>query len=309
MRANASHHVGLIVAYCVAALSIEERAAVNVCVDRTGGTCKLSLRHSSSPSEVAVVARIALTRMVSRALGRCELTHLARREINVDLARTQHAAYADALRDAGCDVLQLPEKPDLADSVFVEDTVIMLEQVAVLTRPGAASRRAEIESMAIALAPFREVRRIAAPATLDGGDVLRLDRVLHVGASARSNADGMKQLALLVAPFAYRVQTVPLHGCLHLKSAVTQIAANLLLFNPDWVDARHFPGYHTVAVDPSEPFAANSLLVGNRLLYSAAFPRTAEVLRRAGVHVDSLDMSETEKAEGGVTCCSVIFDA
>ena len=255
------------------------------------------------------MARIAMTRVVSRALERCELTHLARHEINVDLARTQHAAYEDALRDAGCDVRQLPEQPDLADSVFVEDTVIVLDKVAVLTRPGAASRRAEIESMAIALAPFREVRRIAAPATLDGGDVLRLDRVLYVGESARSNAEGIEQLALLVAPFDYRVQAVPLHGCLHLKSAVTQVAADLLLFNPDWVDARHFPGYRTVAVDPTEPFAANSVWVGNQLLYSASFPRTADVLRRAGVDVHSLDMSETEKAEGGVTCCSVIFEA
>jgi dimethylargininase len=253
------------------------------------------------------MAAVAITRAVSRALARCELTHLERREIDVDLARVQHAAYERALRAAGCDVRQLQEQPELADSVFVEDTAIVLDEVAVLTRPGAESRRGEIESMAAALAPWREVRRIEAPATLDGGDVLRLDRVLYVGASARSNAAGMAQLAQLVAPFNYRVQAVPLHGCLHLKSAVTQVAAQVLLCNPAWVDARHFPGYRLLAVDPAEPFAANAVWVGDRLLYSASFPRTADRLRQAGIEVRALDMSETEKAEGGVTCCSVIF--
>ena len=254
------------------------------------------------------MARIAITRKVSRALKHCELTHLERTEINLELARTQHAAYESALRDAGCDVRQLQEQADLPDSVFVEDNAIVLDQVAVLTRPGAESRRGEIESMATALAPFREVRRIEAPATLDGGDVLRLDRVLYVGASARSNAEGIEQLARLVAPFDYHVQAVPLHGCLHLKSAVTQVAPGLLLFNPDWVAARHFPGYRTIAVASADQFAANSVWVGDRLLYSTSFPRTADMVRRAGVDVCLLNMSETEKAEGGVTCCSVIFD-
>ena len=267
------------------------------------------LRRFTLITEVATVARIAITRAVSRALERCELTHLERCQIDLELARTQHAAYEQALRDAGCDVHQLQEQPDLPDSVFVEDNVIVLDRVAVLTRPGAASRRGEIASMATAMAPWRQVLRVEAPGTLDGGDVLRLDRVLFVGTSARSNAEGMAQLTRLVTPFAYRVQAVPVTGCLHLKSAITQVAPGLLLFNPDWVEARHFPGYRTIAVDPTEPFAANAVWVGNRLLYSAAFPRTADILRRAGLDVHLVDMSETAKAEGGVTCCSVIFDA
>jgi dimethylargininase len=253
--------------------------------------------------------RIAMTRAVSRALERCELTHLERRAIDVDLARTQHAAYEQALRDAGCDVRQLPEQPGLADSVFVEDTAVVLEDVAVLTRPGAGSRRAEIDSMAEALAQFRQLLRIEAPATLDGGDVLQLDRVLHVGASSRSNADGIGQLRQRVAPFGYRVEAVPLHGCLHLKSAVTRVAPDLLLVNPDWVDARHFPGHRTLAVDPAEPFAANAIRIGDTLLYSASFPATADRLRQAGIDVRLVDMSETEKAEGAMTCCSIIFEA
>lgn len=255
------------------------------------------------------MGRIAITRAVSRAMQRCELTHMARSAIDLALARTQHAAYERALRDAGCDVRQLPEQPELADSVFVEDTAVVLDEVAVLTRPGAMSRRGEIDSMAEALAPLRELLRIEAPATLDGGDVLRLDRVLHVGASSRSNAEGIAQLRRLVAPFGYRVEAVPLRGCLHLKSAVTRVAPDLLLVNPDWVDARRFPGHRTLAVDQAEPFAANSVLIGNRLLYSASFPRTADRLRQAGVDVRTVAMSETEKAEGAMTCCSVVFDA
>ncbi len=252
--------------------------------------------------------RIAITRAVSRALERCELTHLARRAIDLDLARRQHAAYERALRDAGCDVRQLPEQPGLADSVFVEDTAVVLDEVAVLTRPGAESRRDEVDSMAEALAPFRELLRIEAPGTLDGGDVLRLDRVIHVGASSRSNAEGIEQLRQRLAPFGYRVEAVPLRGCLHLKSAATRVASDLLLVNPDWVDARHFPGYRTLAVDPDEPFAANAILAGSTVLYSASFPRTADRLRQAGIAVRRVDMSETEKAEGAMTCCSVVLD-
>lgn len=150
--------------------------------------------------------------------------------------------------------------------------------------------------------------RIAAPGLLDGGDVLRLGRVLYVGASARSNAEGIGQLRQLVAPFDYRVEAVPLDGCLHLKSAVMQVAEDLLLSNPDWVDVAHFPGYRTIGVDPGEPFGANSVWLGDRVVYAASFSHTATILRDAGIDLRLVDMSETEKAEGGVTCCSVIFE-
>ena len=255
------------------------------------------------------MSRIAITRAISRALERCELTHLERRAIDVDLARKQHAAYVDALRDAGCEVHELAELAEFPDSVFVEDTVVVLDNVAVLTRPGATSRQGEVDSMSSALAPFRERVSIVAPATLDGGDVLRLGQVVYVGESARSNSEGIEQLRQLVTPFGYTVKAVRLVGCLHLKSAVTQVASDLLLINPEWVEARHFPGYRTMNVDPDEPFAANAVWIGDRVLYSASFPRTAELLRNAAIDVDVLDMSETEKAEGGVTCCSVIFEA
>lgn len=255
------------------------------------------------------MARIAITRAVSRALERCELTHLPRRPIDLALARRQHAAYEQALRDAGCEVCQLPERPDQPDSVFVEDTAIVLDEVAVITRPGAESRRGEVESMAAALRGLREIVRIEPPGTLDGGDVLRLERTLYVGTSTRSSGEGIAQLGRLLAPFDYRVVAVPLQGCLHLKSAATQVAPGQVLMNPDWVNADCFPGWEPIVVDPVEPHAANALLVGNALVYPASCPRTAGKLRAFGIDVRSVDMSETEKAEGAVTCCSVIVAA
>ncbi|TAN04333.1 MAG: dimethylargininase [Rhodanobacteraceae bacterium] len=255
------------------------------------------------------MTRVAITRAVSRALGHCELSHLPRRPIDLALARRQHEAYEQALRELGCEVRQLAEQPDQPDSVFVEDTAIVLDEVAVITRPGAVSRRGEVASMAEALSGLRELARIEAPGTLDGGDVLRLGRVLYVGTSARSNAEGIAQLARALTPFGYRVEATPLHDCLHLKSAVTQVAEDRLLLNPAWIEARQFPGWKTVAVDPAEAHAANALRVGSAVIHPASCPRTARALRELGIDVRSVDMSETEKAEGGVTCCSVILEA
>ncbi|MBN8734927.1 MAG: dimethylargininase [Xanthomonadales bacterium] len=263
-----------------------------------------STRHS----EPTTIAHVAITRAVSRALEHCELTHLARRPIDLGLARHQHVAYEQALREAGCEVRQLAEQPWHPDSVFVEDTIVALDEGAVVTRPGAPSRRGEVASMAAALEGLRTLLRIQPPGTLDGGDVLRLDRVLYVGASARSNAEGIAQLGRLLAPFGYRVEAVPLRDCLHLKTAVTQVAADRLLLNPAWVDADRFAGWESVPIDPAEPHAANALRVGGAVIYPVSCPRTAAALRKLGIDVRSVDMSETEKAEGGVTCCSVILE-
>lgn len=212
------------------------------------------------------------------------------------------------LREVGCEVRQLPEQPDWPDSVFVEDTAIVLDEVAVSTRPGALSRRAEVASVADALAEFREVLTTEAPATLDGGDVLRLGKRLYVGASSRSNRGGIAQLGGLLAPFGYRVEGVAIEGCLHLKSAVTQVTDDLLLVNAERVDPRAFSGWHSIACDPAEPDAANALRMGDRVILSASWPRTAARLRQAGIDVHTVAMSEMEKAEGAVTCCSLIVE-
>jgi dimethylargininase len=253
--------------------------------------------------------KIAITRPVSPALDHCELSFLPRNPIDIRLAVTQHDAYQQALKTCDCTVQVLPMEPELADSVFVEDTAIVLDEVAVITHPGAVSRRAEVDSVAAMVGKYRELVRITSPATLDGGDVLRLGRTLYVGISARSSRSGIEQLSRLLTRFDYQVKAVPLHGCLHLKTAVTQVALDLLLINPEWIDASQFAGMRALHVVQSEPHAANALMIGDKVIYPESHPRTHEQLIRHGIEVISVDMSETEKAEGGVTCCSLIFDA
>jgi dimethylargininase len=193
--------------------------------------------------------------------------------------------------------------------VFVEDTAIVLDEIAVITHPGAQSRRAETASVASALGKYRVLARIEAPGTLDGGDVLRVDRTLYVGVSSRSNHAAVEQLDTLLSRFGYRLRAVPVRGCLHLKSAVTQVAPGMLLINPQCVDREHFAGMELVAMDAAEPLGANALLIGHTVIYPASNRATAARLRRHGVHVLTVDVSEMEKAEGAVSCCSLIFSA
>jgi dimethylargininase len=250
---------------------------------------------------------IAITRCVSPAMARCELTHVERSEIDLQRAGLQHRRYQQALRALGCELVELPAEPDLADSVFVEDVAVVLDEVAIMTRPGAESRRAESASVAAVLSGYRKVLTLTSPATLDGGDVLRLGRDILVGASGRSNAEGLVQLQNALAPFGYRVRRVPIRGCLHLKSAVTEVADGILLLQPEWVDAAEFPGLRIIEVDRREPHAANALRVGSGLIYPDCFPRTLQRLRAVGIEPVLVDVSELQKAEGAVTCCSLLL--
>lgn len=250
---------------------------------------------------------IAVTRDISPSMGQCELTFLERVEIDIPLARVQHAAYEKALIQAGCQVVSLPVEADLPDSVFVEDAAIVLDEVAVITRPGAESRRTETASVAKALQAYRQLISIEAPGTLDGGDVLCLDKKIFVGSSSRSNRAGIDLLSAGLSRFGYQVIPVPVSGCLHLKSAVTQVGPDTLLINRAWVDPGFFPGYQFVDVDPREPAGANALMVGKQLIYSASHPYTCERLENYGYPVIRVDVSEVEKAEGAVTCCSLIL--
>ena len=253
--------------------------------------------------------RIAFIRDVSPSLESCELSYQARVAIDLDLARRQHRRYAETLEALGCRVETLPPLPDNPDAVFVEDTAVVLDEIAVITRPGAESRRAEVDSSAAALARYKKLAYIEAPGTLDGGDVLTVGRMLYVGLSARSNHAGIGQLRAHLEPYGYNVASVALKGCLHLKTAATEVAPGLLLINPGWVDKSAFRGVDFIEVDPAEPFAANAVLVDGALVYPASFPRTCARLESRGIQVHTVDMSETEKAEGGVTCCSLLFQA
>jgi dimethylargininase len=251
---------------------------------------------------------LALTRPVSPSLANCELTHLARQPIDIPRAIQQHAAYEQLLKSLGATVRQLPAAPDLPDAVFIEDTAVVLDEVAVIARPGAPSRRPETPAVAKVLAEYRPLCHIEPPATLDGGDVLRVGRTLYVGRSSRTSDEAIRQLRQLLEPLSNRVVPVEVTGCLHLKSAATLIADGLLLVNPAWLPNDAFPDLDHLAIDPAEPLAANALRIGDTVVYPGHFPRTLDRIRQHGLRVATIDCTELAKAEGAVTCCSLIVD-
>jgi dimethylargininase len=254
----------------------------------------------------------AYTRDVSPAVADCLLTHLDRQPICPDRAAAQHRSYERALERAGYDVRRLPDLPDHADGVFVEDTAIILGEHAVITRPGAAARRPEVESTAAALAEHFTVHRLSR-GMLDGGDVLRIGKRLYVGQSRRTDCAGIVNLAGLAGRLGYEVVEVPHDKCLHLKTGATyagpdSAGRDVVLINPDWIDSGAFEDVFLLPSHPAEAFGANSLRAGEQLIMPASSPRTAERLRALGFDVDEVDIGELEKAEAGLTCMSLIAE-
>ena len=243
---------------------------------------------------------------MSPTLAACELTHLERRPIDVARAAAEHAAYEDALRALGASVVRAAPAPELPDAVFVEDAAVVLDEVAMIARPGAPVRRAETASVAEALRRYRTLAAVAAPATLDGGDVLHIGRTLYVGISSRTTREAVEQLGRLLRPWDYRIVGVAITGCLHLKSAVTEVGEGLLLANPRWVNAAGFAPLEVLPVCEEEPGAANALRLGGAVIFPDHYPLTARRLADAGVAVLPVPCREIAKAEGGVTCCSLI---
>ena len=259
--------------------------------------------------------KIAITRRVSPAINQCELTHLAREPIDYERACAQHKQYEDALRSLGMEVISLDAEPDLPDSVFVEDVALVLDECAIMLNPGATSRRPEVASVEKTLAPYRDIFRIQPPGTVDGGDILTVGRTVYVGISSRSTEEAIEQMKAILEPrnlkvtSGYEVRAVRVTGCLHLKSAVTQVSENTLLINPEWVSKEAFPGMQFIEVDLSEPYAANAVLVDDTIIYPSSFPKTQKKLEEAGIRMIIVDANELAKAEGAVTCCSLIFKA
>jgi len=251
---------------------------------------------------------IAITRAVSPAIDSCELTHIARQPIDFDKAAAQHRQYEACLAELGASVVSLPAEPELPDSMFVEDPAVVVDEVAILTRLGAPSRRKETESLAPVLARYRPLRRIAEPATLEGGDVMRAGMTLFVGHSSRTNRAGIEQLRNELAPFGYSVKAVEVRGCLHLKSACSYLGDATVLANRAWIDGTPLGGLKIIDVPPEEPRAANVLALGGTIVVPAAFPRTAALLERLGYNVRTLDISELMKAEAGLTCSSILLE-
>lgn len=251
----------------------------------------------------------ALTRAVSPTMGSCELTYLSRQTIDIAKAMEQHERYKRCLADLGVRVISLPAEAAMPDAVFVEDPVVVVDEVAIIARTGAESRRKEAAGLAEALTPFRPLRYLREPATLEGGDVLRVGSTIFVGLSPRTNEAGISQLAAEIEPFGYVVRSVPVRECLHFKTACSYLGDETLLVNRAWLDTAPLDGWKLIDVADDEPWAANALRIGETVLFPASFPHTEAVLRRAGLRVQPLDLSELQKAEGSVTCMSVIFES
>jgi dimethylargininase len=250
----------------------------------------------------------AITRGVSPAIVNCELTFMDRSPIDLAKAQAQHCAYEQLLEKFGAHVRSLPAEKDLPDSMFVEDPAIVLDEIAVIFPLGTASRRPEAESLARELARYRQLVYVQLPGTGEGGDILRVGNKLYAGLSTRTNEEGVRQLQSIVK-FGCSVTAVPVTGCLHLKSAVTSLGNNTLLANREWFDASRIEGYEWIDVAPEEPHAANALAFGNTVILPASFPRTRARIEARGFEVVSLDISELQKAESGLTCSSLLFEA
>src|SRR5712692_7226802 len=249
----------------------------------------------------------AITRAVSPAIVHCELSFIDRQPIDLAVAQKQHHAYENLLGKLGARVISLPAEPDLPDSMFVEDPAIVLDELAVILPLGTETRRREATSLTQALAKFRKLEYVTLPGTLEGGDVLRLDRKIFVGLTRRSNAEGIRQLAAILAPYNYEVIAIPVTGCLHLKSAVTHLGRNTLLANRAWFDTTPLAGHEWIDVDPAEPHAANALALGGTIIFPASFPRTRAQIEARGFSVITIDISALQKAESGLTCSSLLF--
>jgi dimethylargininase len=251
----------------------------------------------------------AITRSVSPALADCELSFIPRQPIDMEKARAQHHAYEEALAKLGARVISLAAEPELPDSMFVEDPAIVLEDVAIICPLGTETRRKEAPSLASALEKFRKLAYVKLPGLLEGGDVLRVGRHLFPGITQRTNPEGIRQLAVIAEHHGYDVTAITVTGCLHLKSAVTYLGKNTLLANRAWFDWKRLEGFAWIDVDPGESHAGNALAIGDTVIFPASFPRTKERIEAQGFKVLSLDIAELQKAESGLTCSSLIFEA
>lgn len=273
----------------------------------------MSLRGSLASTEMNKNSTTP-TRALVRPPGRnfaAGLTTSALGPPDLSLALRQHARYCEALAKSGLDVTRLPPDPQFPDSTFVEDTAVITPRGAILARPGAESRRGEVESIAAVLASdFPDLARIVSPGTLDGGDVCQVEDQVFIGLSRRTNFEGARQLAdwLALAGFSSTlVEVRPAAGLLHLKSGLTSLGDGRLLVCDALTTVPEFRRYELVRVPAGEEYAANCLPVRGRVLVPAGFPGTEQRLRDLGYAILPLDMSEFQKMDGGLTCLSLRF--
>lgn len=248
-----------------------------------------------------------VTHVPSPALQKCELTFIESESIDIEKAAKEHDNYCAMIEKCGAQVIKLEDNSSLPDSVFVEDPLIIFNEVAVLTSMGVESRRKELPALKEIFSQYRNVEQIFLPAKIEGGDVLKIGRNIFVGRSQRTNDQGILALRTIIEPLGYKVTPVRVTGCLHLKTGCTALDDKTILINPDWVEAEPFANYNKIETLPHEPFGANVLPVRETICMNAAFPDTIKLVRSLGYKVAETDITEFVKAEAGLTCMSVPF--
>ena len=250
---------------------------------------------------------IALTRRPAFALVNCEVGYAPRQEIDLHLAFHQHEAYCQALRQLGVAVEVLPSEEAFPDSVFIEDNAVILDELAMIASMGTPSRRGEPALLSPMLARHRRLAMIAPPATIEGGDVLRMGKTLYIGVSTRTNREGVEALRAIVEPLGYQVTPVGIQACLHLKTACTSLDDKTLLVNPDWIDSDALGAFRLLHVPAEEPFGANVLRLPGGVLVQPSSPLTRDVIESQGFAATCVDLGEFTKADAGLTCLSLLI--
>ncbi|WP_298633569.1 arginine deiminase family protein [uncultured Umboniibacter sp.] len=249
----------------------------------------------------------AIVRKPSRSISE-GLTGASLGTPNYDNAVVQHQAYVSTLNALGLSVTQLPALNELADATFVEDVALLVDDVAVLTRPGAASREPEVAFMKDTINQlFSEVHTIVAPGTLEAGDIMRVERKLYVGLSARTNEAGVAQLSAIFAPYGVEVISVEMAEMLHLKTGVNYLSNNQMLVCGEFVNHPAFSQYECFEIPIGEEYAANSLWINGTVIVPSGFDKTAKLVEQLGYPVVRVDTSEFRKIDGGLSCLSLRF--
>jgi len=253
----------------------------------------------------------AITRAVSPAIVRCELSFLERQPIDLSKANAQHRAYEELLEKLGAHVISLCAEADLPDSTFVEDVAVLTRDAAVLTRPGAETRAGEVEAIREPLEKFFEtIHEITTPGTLDGGDICEAGDHFFIGISRRTSESGAKQLAAILAQSGYSSSLVDIRAMksiLHLKSGIACIAERQLVVIEEMAERPEFRGYDLIRVAPEEAYAANCVRVNGFVLFPTGFPKLAAELTQRGFQLLPLEVSEFQKMDGGLSCLSLRF--
>jgi dimethylargininase len=224
-----------------------------------------------------------------------------------NLILKQHHAYVCILQSLGLEVEILQSLPEYPDAYFVEDVAIVTPEIAVITHPGAQERAGEANHIESSLTQYRSIARIQSPGTLDGGDVMQVGNHCYIGVSDRTNEEGARQLAQILHQYGYNCMAVAVSGGLHLKSDVSYIGRNTLLVTEALSESEAFINYDKILVDPEEAYAANSLLINNRILMPEGFPRTKSKLIAARFDIIETETSEVQKMDGGLSCMSLRF--